>query len=130
MDIIDYTQGGQCSRCGACCTNYLPLTKTEFKRLRRWVRKHKFKPEPVVDALDFTCPFLDKESLKCVCYEIRPAVCQKFSCHAAQSGLQQLGSATREVYNLREMLFSEDSVSVQEYFLIMNYLRSLNNEQT
>lgn len=124
--IEDFTKDGACSKCGACCSTFLPLTAAELRRLRNWVRKRDYKPEPVGDALDITCPFLDKETTRCACYEARPEVCQKFLCKTMHDGNQiQLSKPQRRytVVNLREAIFKEESMSLQDFMLFNAYLK-------
>lgn len=33
--VYDFTKDGKCSSCGACCSNYLPLSSGEIKEIRR-----------------------------------------------------------------------------------------------
>ena len=44
QENIDFTCKGKCSKCGACCSNLLPLTKAEIRHLREIVKKRKLKP--------------------------------------------------------------------------------------
>lgn len=127
MDVTDYTHDGRCSNCGACCSNYLPLTNRELNRLKAWVKKHQFKPTPVAyaEVLDFTCPFLDKSTTRCSCYKIRPEVCRQFNCHDYVHGNIAMSKSKRryQVYNLRSEIFGEESVSYTESLLLLEYLR-------
>ena len=127
MELTNYTKDGKCSKCGACCTNYLPMTKREIKRLSRWVKKHHYSADSLIDALDFTCPFLNKETLECSCYEIRPLVCQKFTCADVNQANNLKTHKTFEIHNLRAELFNQPAVDVREYFIIMQYLEQRNS---
>lgn len=123
--VTDFTVDGACAKCGACCSTFLPLTAKEIKRLRSWVKKHSYKPTSVLDALDITCPFLDKDTARCACYEIRPEVCRVFLCKTMHEGVRpQLSRPQKryEVVNLRQVIFGEESVSFPEFNLLMHYL--------
>ena len=37
--VTDYTKDGECSGCGQCCSNYLPLSVKECFRIREYVRR-------------------------------------------------------------------------------------------
>lgn len=124
-NVSDFTVDGKCAKCGACCSTFLPLTVKEIKRLKGWVKKHDYKPVPVLDALDITCPFLDKDTLQCACYEARPEVCRIFLCKTMHDGIQpQLSRPQKryELVNLRQVIFGEESVSFPEFNLLMQYL--------
>lgn len=83
----DMTKDGECIQCGACCSNYLPMTQKEIKEIHRYMKKHNVKEYkhlfPVSNiAFDMTCPFMDDSKLKekCRIYEVRPEICKQFTC--------------------------------------------------
>lgn len=85
--VYDLTENGKCTQCGACCSNYLPMTQKEIDEIHRFVKKHEIKEFkhlfPVSEAsLDMTCPFLDdaKQKEKCRIYPVRPEICKQFIC--------------------------------------------------
>lgn len=83
--VFDYTQGGKCSGCGACCSNILPVSKTEISRIRAYIVKHGIREQKhtlptVIPVTDWTCPFRDSENRKCTIYPVRPAICRDFRC--------------------------------------------------
>lgn len=141
MKITDYTKDGSCSGCGACCTNYLPTTKRELSILRRWIKKNNFKPsssedldidsvltantdaEVAAHVIDATCPFLDKKTQKCVCYDVRPTICKIFSCNSALVKVpinsKMIGARIR---NLRRELFKQPTPSYEEFSMLINYI--------
>lgn len=130
MSITDYTNNGECSKCGACCSNYLPMTRKEVKRLRKWAKKHHFKPDVVDNALDFTCPFLDKGALTCVCYEIRPEICRRFSCHQPTYDAEtRKGIAENlHIYSVRSELFNDSSLPpYRDAMLLLDYVKKANS---
>ena len=77
----------ECSKCGGCCSNYLPLTKREITRLKRIIKERNLKPE--VNMLSNfwynVCPFLDNAN-KCSIYAERPAICRAYTCKKALKG--------------------------------------------
>lgn len=136
MKIIDNTVNGQCSRCGECCSNFLPLNKKEFKRLRYWVKKHHYKPpkryelqdEAVWDA---TCPFLIEENNRTLCavYAIRPEVCQLFICNDTKSS-EKSQKPHRRIVNIRaEILHQEEAMSYEDFQLLLRYIEQRNQNQ-
>lgn len=75
---------GTCSRCGGCCTRFLPLTRGEAEEIRRFVHK---KHIPLIrhgDAdIDMLCPFLvapETGDTSCSIYPVRPKICRLWSC--------------------------------------------------
>jgi len=125
-DIIDFTNNGECSCCGGCCTNYLPINEKELKTLRTWVKKHKFVPVNRVEGqeslvFDATCPFMTKDS-KCACYKVRPAVCKAFNCREAIAGKIEFSVKHRAVHDLRKEVFGFESMSLAEFELLKDYI--------
>ena len=89
--VTDFTKGGKCSNCGKCCSNCLPLSKAERKRIRAYIKKHGIKEQRhnVASGVDMTCPFRDEANHKCLIYEIRPAICREFMCNKPQDELMK-----------------------------------------
>lgn len=66
QENIDFTCKGKCSKCGACCSNLLPLTNAEIRHLREIVKKRKLKPHYRIlynAKYDMTCPLFMKIDL-------------------------------------------------------------------
>lgn len=83
--VYDFTDDGECSQCGQCCANHLPMSEKELKEIKRYVKKHHIKPQkhiiPTVEPIaDFTCPLRSDSEKKCMCYEVRPQICRSFKC--------------------------------------------------
>ena len=85
--VYNFCVNGECIGCGECCSNLLPMTDREVKKIRKVVRKNQLKPinhvpVPMVNAYDNLCPFRDdsRGDKKCVIYNIRPWVCRSFKC--------------------------------------------------
>lgn len=89
--VYDHTNNGECSCCGDCCSNLLPLSKSEIERIRKHIKKHRIKAQvhliPTMAVHDLTCPFLDlsKATEKCTIYGVRPAICRVFKCNESMS---------------------------------------------
>jgi hypothetical protein len=58
--------------CGECC-GLVPVTETEFRRVKRFVEERGIVP---VEHADGTCPLY--QNGKCTVYPVRPLVCQLF----------------------------------------------------
>ena len=87
----DFTKDGKCSGCGECCSNFLPISEAEKKRIKDYIKKHNIKAQVRTSVLetektiDLTCPFRDNKNKICTIYEVRPAICRSFLCsHSAE----------------------------------------------
>lgn len=82
-NVTDFTINGKCSQCGQCCSNLLPLSKSEINRIKAYVKKHGIKEQRhnATMLTDMTCPFRDEKNKKCLIYEIRPEICRVFQCN-------------------------------------------------
>ena len=84
--VYDFTKDGKCSNCGQCCSDFLPISAEEIKKIKTYIRRNNIKeqkhfiPAAVPPALDLICPFRDNANRKCVIYEVRPAICRDFRC--------------------------------------------------
>lgn len=82
--VYDFTDEGQCKGCGECCSNMLPLTNSEIKSIKRYIKANDIREQKnvLINAADMTCPFMDKSRTKdkCLIYEVRPAICRYFIC--------------------------------------------------
>lgn len=81
---VDCTINGECSRCGGCCGNLLPLDDKDIKKMKNYIRKHNIVPAPKVFInpahVDMTCPFRDEATRSCMVYPVRPEICKAFQC--------------------------------------------------
>lgn len=114
-EVHDFTQNGECSNCGACCSNALPMTETEIRNIRRYVKRNGIREckrfLPVNGpTLDLTCPFRDNTGKTCAIYPARPAVCKHFQCDKSRAQVaEDIGPDAKEMrlVNVREEFFGE-----------------------
>lgn len=65
----DLTDNSICTQCGECCTNRLPISDSDIRRIRRYIRRHGIRPAghiPAVIAgpvLDMVCDALEVSSI-------------------------------------------------------------------
>lgn len=80
--ISVYACNGQCSKCGNCCTDFLPVTKKEISKIKRYVKENNIKAENriIEGNIILQCPFLNQKTKQCNIYEVRPFVCRNFLC--------------------------------------------------
>lgn len=113
--VYDFTKEGECSQCGQCCTNFLPMSEKELKTIKRYVKKHHIKPQkhlmPTVEpTIDMTCPLRNDTERKCMCYEVRPQICRSFLCSNPKNGIwatKQEFHAKYRVVDMREEIFEQ-----------------------
>ena len=118
--VYDFTKDGKCSQCGACCSDLLPISESEYRRINRYIKKHNIKeqkhtaPAVLVEQpkLDLTCPFLNdnKKTEKCVIYPCRPAICRCFVCDDPKGARNhpELYEEERVPVSMRETFFGRN----------------------
>jgi len=72
----------ECSKCGECCSEMLPLTDGEVAAIEEYIHAHEVEPR----RQSAYCPFLDLGSRLCRIYEIRPAICRICDCRQFLKG--------------------------------------------
>ena len=99
----------KCNNCGKCCSNYLPLSYDEIKKLRVLAKGRKSNKNFLDKDYYSTCPFLNSSN-RCDIYEDRPAICRAYTCEKFVkqdfSGLDF--NKKFKLVNLREEIFNED----------------------
>lgn len=110
FESIDFTKNGECSKCGNCCSNLLPLRQDEIDKLKRIVRKRNIKPHryTVFNATnDMTCPFLNDKQ-ECRIYDDRPYICKLYKCNKTHATVKELNILQgAKTVNLRETIFDQ-----------------------
>lgn len=113
--VYDNTINGECSCCGDCCSNLLPLSKSEIERIKKYVKRHHIRAQvhaiPMMAVRDLTCPFLDlsKAREKCTIYKVRPAICRVFRCNKPMGvdDAELFSGEWRIPVNVRKLFFGE-----------------------
>ena len=84
-EITDNSNCGKCSKCGECCTNFLPISQNELNTIQEYVIKNKIKPQTHMLVMQnrLSCPYYDGK--KCLIYEVRPLICKEFYCYKKPS---------------------------------------------
>lgn len=115
--VTDYTVNGKCSGCGQCCSNLLPMTNKEIKRIKEYIKKHNIKEQRhnMLMGVDMTCPFRDDFNKKCLIYDIRPAICRSFVCNHSKEDIMKskldAHSISRVVFMRFEFFGSKEDIS-------------------
>lgn len=71
----------KCSKCGDCCTDFIPMTDEEIRIIKFYIKKYNIEPSIVKDMNGNTyiaCPFISEKG--CKIYPVRPAICKDFAC--------------------------------------------------
>lgn len=117
--VYDFTKDGKCSQCGACCSDLLHISESEYRKIKRYIKKHNIKeqkhvaPAVLVEQpkLDLTCPFLNesKKTEKCVIYPVKPLICSCFICSDQQGARNhpELYGEERVLVSMRETFFKK-----------------------
>lgn len=106
--VYDFTANGECSQCGACCSNFLPMSSKEIKEICRYVKKHHVQEQkrvvPMVDKpFDLTCPFRSESEKKCLIYSVRPQICRNFRCDYPRRHIQMNKELLHKRYQVVDM---------------------------
>ena len=86
VHITDNSVCGKCSKCGECCSNFLPISQNEADTIQKYVIEHKIRPQRQLLVMEnrLSCPYYDGK--KCLIYEIRPLICKEFYCYKKPTG--------------------------------------------
>lgn len=110
--VFDKTNNGECTQCGACCSNFLPMSKKEIVEIKKYVKKKNIKAYkhliPVSDhVIDMTCPFMDdsKSKEKCRIYSVRPEICKQFTCCPNKRKPFNAKFKGYQIVNVRQVFF-------------------------
>lgn len=117
--VFDKTNHGECSQCGACCSNALPMSKEEIGKIRKYIKENNIKEYKRVfplknPTINMTCPFMDdsKQKEKCRIYPVRPEICRQFICCPEKRKLFDFSKVNRSeivMVNVREEFFYADN---------------------
>lgn len=85
IKITDNSCCGNCSKCGECCTNFLPVTQKEIEIIQEYVISNKIRPQKQMLVMQnrLICPYYNGK--KCLIYEVRPLICKEFYCYKEPS---------------------------------------------
>lgn len=115
---------GECSNCGECCTDFIPLSKNEVRVIKRYIKDNNIPENVYQDSnnIDLRCPFYVKDSEKhCSIYPVRPQVCRGFKCCLTeeQINLNKNQCHTKAFYNKfdnKKMTYNGTFISTHNLF--------------
>lgn len=103
----------ECSKCGKCCSNYLPLQKEEIKTMKKLAIKEN---KQLLNKEWYSiCPFLNYKN-ECDIYENRPLICREYSCYNYEHNIYNLEVFSKipeenfEITNVRKEIFNDEGV--------------------
>ena len=109
-------KNNNCSRCGSCCTPFLPMSKSEVNKIYQWLKKH---PDILNEAYDnnpidgndiyVRCCFYKNNS--CMIYEVRPWICKAFKCN--QSELEN--NANKNIASNKAYYNTTDTKTINDF---------------
>lgn len=113
--ITDYTIRDKCSNCGACCSDFLPLSDNDIRRIKAYIAENHIKEQRhnYIQGYDMTCPFRDEANKKCLIYKIRPAICKQFMCNHTIKDIQKTKKLFHQKYapvNMRAVFFGSNEL--------------------
>ena len=81
VEIVNNTICGKCSKCGECCSPFLPICQDELNIIQKYIIDNNIKPQTQVMVMQnrLACPYYDGK--KCLIYEVRQLICKEFYCN-------------------------------------------------
>ena len=135
-EVKDFYKDGKCSRCGECCTPFIPMTYKEYKKIKKYIKENNIQCESQVAGNDvhIRCCFYNRKEHKCNIYKVRPEICKRFKC----CGIAQQINARKKYFNDIADInkFGEKQQGTDELFYgkldsllyFIKYLRPQNDE--
>ena len=118
--VYDFTVDGKCSNCGACCSDFLPISKHDIEQIKRYMDKHDIKEcvktVLMADTFDMTCPFRSDKDKTCTIYPVRPTICRDFRCDYPWKKIsctKKLHESRFEIVSMRTVFFGKPSAFAQ-----------------
>ena len=86
-----------CSNCAACCCQLEVLLLTDTGVPERFISTDEWGGETMLRLDDGWCAALDRDTMRCTIYEVRPLVCREFATGSpeCQDERQGMGSIYR-----------------------------------
>lgn len=121
---MNFCKNGECSRCGECCTPFIPMTKSEVKTVREYVKKNPQIKERALNQPFFEgndvyvkCCFYDKDKKECMIYPIRPFICRAYKCNQDDLKIENnknfmdsracYNTDVKNIHDFRSLLFND-----------------------
>lgn len=88
--VANCSTKGSCSKCMQCCTDFIPLTQEDIRRIKKYMSTHNVDRNICTDEHGnymILCPFLSESG--CQIYDMRPEVCRGFCCWHNQDDINR-----------------------------------------
>ena len=105
-----------CSRCGSCCTPFLPMSKSEVNKIYQWLQKH---PDIIQEAYDnnpikdnnlyIRCCFYKDN--KCLIYDVRPWICRAYKCNQNERDI----NANKNIASNKAFYNNQDIKTINDF---------------
>lgn len=114
--VFDFTTNGECSNCGACCSDFIPISEKEIGIIKKFIKRKNIKEQKHIiptatPTVDFTCPFRNNSTRKREIYSVRPAICRDFKCDKSKNKIEadkKMYHGKYRVISMRDEFFKED----------------------
>ena len=121
---MNFCKNNECSRCGECCTPFIPMTKSEVKTVREYVKKNPQIKERALNQPFFEgndvyvkCCFYDKDKKECMIYPVRPFICRAYKCNQDDLKIENnknfmdsracYNTDLKNIHDFRSLLFND-----------------------
>ena len=121
---MNFCKNGECSRCGACCTPFLPMTKSEVKTVKEYLKKNPQIRERALNQPFFKgndiyvrCCFYDSDRKECMIYPVRPFICRAYKCNQDDLKIENnknfiyakahYNTEAKTIHDFRSLLFND-----------------------
>ena len=121
---MNFCKNNECSRCGACCTPFLPMTKNEVKTVKEFLKKNPQIRERALNQPFFKgnnvyvrCCFYDDEKKECMIYPVRPFICRAYKCDQDELKIENnknfiyakayYNTDAKTIHDFRSLLFDD-----------------------
>lgn len=86
LKCANCSNNGSCSKCGECCSPFIPITWKEYKRIKKYINENNINPINIREGNNvyIKCTFYDRKNKRCNVYPVRPEVCKRFMCSYKQ----------------------------------------------
>lgn len=133
MKVTDYTVDGKCSGCGECCSDLLPMSEREVRRIKTYIKKNGIKEQRhnAASGIDMTCPFRDRVNRKCLIYPVRPEVCREFVCNCDKDKMLKKRNSFHRKYPavaMRNKFFGSTEEIKYLTYVMKNITKSIQEE--
>lgn len=89
----DLTCNGECTKCGECCSWFLPISPKDIERMKKYIKANNIKIQQQVLVMQskLMCPYYTGNKEKgCSIYAARPDICRFYQCNKVSASLEEV----------------------------------------